>query len=73
MSEAKVQPEGYIQFLLASPVQFTCTEAARVQPVQPDAPAHDAFNRLLTGRPPDPVSGHGGIERKTREVKRGAG
>jgi putative transposase len=54
MSEAKVQPEGYIQFLLASPVQFTCTEAARVQPVQPDAPAHDAFNRLLTGRPPDP-------------------
>ena len=42
-----------IQFLLASPRQVTCTEAARVQPLQPDPPTHDAFNRLLTGTVPD--------------------
>lgn len=54
MSAAKVQPEGYIQFQLASPVQFTCTEAARVQPTQPDPPAHDSFQRLLTRLEPDP-------------------
>jgi putative transposase len=54
MNTAKVQPEDYVQFLLGSPVQFTCTEAARVQPHQPDPPAHDAFNRLLTRLEPDP-------------------
>jgi putative transposase len=54
MSKAKVQPEDYVQFLLASPVQFTCTEAARVQPEQPAPPAHDSFTRLLTRLEPDP-------------------
>jgi putative transposase len=54
MNIAKVQPEDYVQFLLGSPVQFTCTEAARVQPDQPDPPAHDAFTRLLTRLEPDP-------------------
>jgi putative transposase len=54
MSKAKVQPENYVQFLLASPLQFTCTEAARVQPDQPDRPAHDSFTRLLTRLEPDP-------------------
>jgi putative transposase len=54
MNHAKVQPEDYVQFLLASPVQFTCTEAARVQPQQAAPPAHDAFNRLLTRLQPDP-------------------
>jgi DDE superfamily endonuclease len=54
MSQAKVQPEDYIQFLLGSPLQFTCTEAARVQPKQPVPPAHDAFTRLLTRLEPDP-------------------
>jgi putative transposase len=53
MNDAKVQPEDMIQFLLASPRQVTCTEAARVQPHQPDPPAHDFFNRLLTGNVPD--------------------
>jgi hypothetical protein len=42
MNTAKVQPEDYVQFLLGSPLQFTCTEAARVQPDQPDPPAHDS-------------------------------
>jgi len=50
----KVQPEEYVQFLLASPKQVTCTEAARVHPQQPQPPAHDAFTRLLTRQPPDP-------------------
>jgi putative transposase len=54
MSKAKVQPEDYVQFLLASPRQVTCTEAARVHPERADPPAHDAFNRLLTRREPDP-------------------
>jgi|SRR3954468_1279677 putative transposase len=54
MSNAKVQPEDYVQFLLASPLRFTCTEAARVQPHQPDPPAHDSFTRLLTRLEPDP-------------------
>ena len=44
----------YVQFLLGSPLQFTCTEAARVQPDEPDPPAHDAFTRLLTRLEPDP-------------------
>src|SRR5215212_7129681 len=54
MNRPKVEPEGYIQFLLASPKQFTCAEAAAVQPHRPDAPAHDAFGRLLTRLEPDP-------------------
>ena len=54
MNTAKVQPEDYVQFLLGSPLQFTCTEAARVQPDEPDPPAHDAFTRLLTRLEPDP-------------------
>src|SRR5262245_41443479 len=54
MKQPKVQPEDYVQFLLASPRQFTCTEAARVQPDRPAPPAHDAFNRLLTDLQPDP-------------------
>jgi putative transposase len=54
MTTGKVQSEDYIQFLLGSPLQFTCTEAARVQPPQPDPPAHDAFTRLLMHLPADP-------------------
>lgn len=54
MSNAKVQTEEYVQFLLATPVQYTCTEAARVQPEQSAPPAHDSFTRLLTRLEPDP-------------------
>ena len=54
MNQPKVEPEGYIQFLIASPRRFSCTEAAAVQPTQPDPPAHDAFRRLLTRLEPDP-------------------
>jgi putative transposase len=44
----------YIDYLIASPRTVTCTEAARVQPPRPDAPAHDAFNRLLYRAESDP-------------------
>jgi putative transposase len=44
----------YIQFLVASPRTYSCTEAARVQPVSPNAPAHDSFTRLLQRLEPDP-------------------
>jgi putative transposase len=49
----KVQPDDYIQFLIATPRQFTCSEAARVTPVEFQPPAHDAFNRLLHRLEPD--------------------
>jgi len=46
----------YIDFLIASPGAFCCSEAARVQPESPDAPAHDAFTRLLHRLDPDPAT-----------------
>lgn len=53
MRRPKCQAEDYLQFLIASPRQFTCTEAARVQPPQPLPPTHDAFHRLLLRLEPD--------------------
>jgi hypothetical protein len=47
-------PDNYIDFLVASPGPASCTEAARVQPRAPFAPAHDSFNRLLAALEPDP-------------------
>jgi putative transposase len=44
----------YIDFLIASPRSFTCTEAASVQPESRQPPAHDAFTRLLHRLEPDP-------------------
>lgn len=54
MNRAKVQPEDYIDFLIATPVAYSAVEAARVQPPQADPPAHDAFTRLLERFEPDP-------------------
>jgi putative transposase len=54
MSAPKVHPHDYIDFLIATPKVCSATEAARVQPDQPDPPAHDAFTRLLTRLEPDP-------------------
>ena len=56
MSEAKVTSADYIDFLIASPVHVTATEAAKVQPDYPDPPAHDAFTRLLHRLEPDPTT-----------------
>jgi hypothetical protein len=54
MHPPKVQPDQYIDFLLATPKACTATEAQRVQPIRPHAPAHDAFTRLLHRLEPDP-------------------
>jgi len=54
MNAPRCSAEDYVQFLLAAPGARTATEAARVQPERPDAPAHDAFTRLLHRLEPDP-------------------
>lgn len=56
MNPPRVQPQDYIDFLIATPRAATATEAARVQPDEPRAPAHDAFTRLLHRLEPDPES-----------------
>lgn len=50
----KCRDTDYIDFLIASPKAFCCTEAAKVQPEAPEAAAHDAFTRLLHRLKPDP-------------------
>src|SRR5690349_15415685 len=50
----KCRDTDYIDFLIASPRSFTCTEAAAVQPESSQPPAHDAFTRLLHRLEPDP-------------------
>jgi putative transposase len=58
MNPPKCHDEDYINFLIAAQRQFTCTEAARSQPSDGDAPvtippAHDSFTRFLQRLPPD--------------------
>jgi len=53
-NDVKCRDTDYIDFLIASPKHFSCTEAAKVQPETLDAPAHDAFTRLLRRLEPDP-------------------
>ena len=55
MNQAKVTDLDYINFLVASPLIFSCTEAARVQPEGPRRAAHDALTRLLTRLAPNPA------------------
>ena len=50
----KCRDTDYIDFLVASPKLFSCTEAAKVQPDGSSTPAHDAFTRLLLRLEPDP-------------------
>jgi hypothetical protein len=52
----KCRDTDYIDFLIATPGAFCCTEAAAVQPGSPDSPAHDAFTRLLHRLEPDPAT-----------------
>jgi putative transposase len=56
MNPPRVQAEDYIDFLIATPKAASGTEAARVQPAKPNAPAHDAFTRLLHRLEPDPAT-----------------
>jgi hypothetical protein len=53
MNEPKVTDLDYINFLIAVPRVVSCTEAARVQPEEPNHAAHDAFTRLLRRLEPD--------------------
>src|SRR3954467_5880587 len=53
-NDVKCHDIDYIDFIIASPKTFSCTEAAKVQPEGPDPPAHDAFTRLLLRIEPDP-------------------
>ena len=70
MRPPKVDEIDYIQFLIAAQRVYTCTEAARCQPEDAQAPAHDAFTRLLTRRPPDTAALWQEVEPL---VKKGAG
>jgi putative transposase len=54
MNPPRATAEDYLQFLIGSPKVVSATEAARVQPDRPAAPAHDAFTRLLHRLEPDP-------------------
>jgi putative transposase len=54
MNPPKCKSEDCINFLIATPQQVSATEAARVHPKRKDAPAHDAFPRLLQRLEPDP-------------------
>ena len=56
MNAPRCTDEDYIQFLIAAPRVVSATEAARVQPHDPHAPAHDAFTRLLHRLEPDPAT-----------------
>ena len=53
MNVPRCSPEDYIAYQIASPDRYTCTEAARCQPEGTQAPAHDAFTRLLQRQPGD--------------------
>ncbi len=53
MNPPKITDEDYINFIIATPRDVTATEAGRVQPESKDAPAHDAFTRLLARLEPD--------------------
>ena len=53
MNAPRAADDGYIQFLIGSPTAVSATEAARVQPERPNAPAHDAFTRRLRRLEPD--------------------
>lgn len=53
MNPPKCNKEDYTNFVIASPRQITATEAERVQPSSKNAPAHDAFTRLLIRLEPD--------------------
>lgn len=53
MNPAKCTAEDYINFIIATPRVITATEAERVQPESENAPAHDAFTRLLQRLEPD--------------------
>ena len=53
MNPPKCTEYDYINFVIATPSVYSCTEAARVQPPDTNPPAHDSLNRLLYRLPAD--------------------
>ena len=53
MNAPRVTAEDYIDFLIGTPKEASACEAARVQPIDPAAPAHDAFSRFLARLEPN--------------------
>ena len=53
MNPARCDDLDYIHFIVAAQRSWTCCAAARCQPASAQAPAHDAFTRLLRRPPPD--------------------
>lgn len=54
MNPPRATADDYIAFLVATAGEGTVTEKARCQPLGPNAPAHDAFTRLLNRLEPAP-------------------
>src|SRR5437868_14810532 len=53
MNPPKCSDDDYINFVIATPRSVSATEAAKVQGDEQQAPAHDAFTRLLHRLEPD--------------------
>jgi hypothetical protein len=53
MNPPKCHELDYIHFLIAAQRVFSSVEAARTHPAEEQAPAHDAYTRLLKRLPPD--------------------
>jgi len=53
MNPPKCDEMDYINFLIAAQKVFSSVEASRTHPAQEEAPAHDAYTRLLKRLPPD--------------------
>lgn len=48
MNKTRCSEQDYIDFLIATPKQYSGVEAAKVQPERSQMPSHDSFTRLLT-------------------------
>lgn len=53
MNPPKCSELDYINFLVAAQQVFSSVEASRTHPAEENAPAHDAYTRLLQRLPPD--------------------
>lgn len=53
MNPPKCDEMDYINFLVAAQQVFSSVEASRTHPAEEQAPAHDAYTRLLKRLPPD--------------------
>ena len=53
MNPPKCDEMDYINFLIAAQQVFSSLEASRSHPMEEQAPAHDAYTRLLMRLPPD--------------------